>query len=203
MADITYEYADSKHSINSYDDILNTCLWIENALKMACKDIEIKEITTMISFYSSEMLYECKSIEEFKKYAFGKEIKLRDACIWVKDKTVWGAVSVYFSSRNPEFKISSSKESIISDTVFALKNELTPQGKQKEHIVVKHEDKSIHIGDGNAIVGSVIGQDNNVISKNQDVKKEKWYSKVAWNFIVPIIVGLVIIIISAWLGLES
>lgn len=203
MADITYEYIDNKHSINTYDDILTTCFWIENALKVSCKDIEIKEIIMMISFYSGEMLYECKSLEEFKKYAFGKEIRLRDACIWVKDKTVWGAVNVYFSSKNPEFKIASSKESLISDTVFALKNELTPQEKQKEHIIVKHEDKSIHIGDGNTIVGSVIGQDNKVVTENKDAKKDKWYSKITWKIIVPILVSLATMIIAAWLGLEN
>lgn len=203
MADITYEYADSKHSINSYDDILNTCLWIENALRVACKDIEIKGITTMISFYSAEMLYECNSIEEFKRYAFGKEIKLRDVCIWVKDKTVWSAVSVYLNRNSSNYKIVSSRESLISDTVFALKNELTPQENQKEHIVVKHEDKSIHIGDGNTIVGSVIGQDNKVVTENKDTKKDKWYSKITWKIIVPILVSLATMIIAAWLGLEN
>lgn len=203
MADITYEYIDNKHSINTYDDILTTCFWIENALKVACKDIEIKGITTMISFYSAEMLYECNSIEEFKRYAFGKEIKLRDVCIWVKDKTVWNAVSVYLNRNSSNYKIVSSRESLISDTVFALKNELTPQENQKEHIVVKHEDKSIHIGDGNTIVGSVIGQENKVVTENKDTKKDKWYSKITWKIIVPILVSLATMIIAAWLGLEN
>lgn len=58
-------------------------------------------------------------------------------------------------------------------------------------------DNSVKIGDRNTIQNSAIG-------KNAEIgqEKETAFSKIIWEIIIPIIVGLAIIIISLWLGLE-
>lgn len=73
----------------------------------------------------------------------------------------------------------------------------------KEVTSLKYENKSINIGNGNTITKSAIGYDNQVDNQIEETKTEKWYSKIAWNIVVPIIVGLAVIIIAAWLGLEN
>ncbi|CVI67902.1 hypothetical protein BN3660_01022 [Eubacteriaceae bacterium CHKCI004] len=52
----------------------------------------------------------------------------------------------------------------------------------------KVEDNSIHIGNGNKIKNSVIGKN---IKFDQDHVQEKWYHKLVWKLIVPIVVTVV------------
>lgn len=67
---------------------------------------------------------------------------------------------------------------------------------------VKIEDNSIHIGDGNTITGSSIGKNNEVNNVERD-KKERLSTKIIWQVIVPIIVGVAIVAICVWLGIQK
>lgn len=55
---------------------------------------------------------------------------------------------------------------------------------------------SINIGDNNKIVNSNIG--NNSKADN----KEKWYSRITWKIIVPIVVAVASATLLVWLGLK-
>ena len=71
---------------------------------------------------------------------------------------------------------------------------------------IKVEDNSVKIGDNNVVESSIVSAKNGgeIEQKINDVvSKDKWYSKIAWNFIVPIIVGVAIVAICVWLGLEN
>lgn len=71
---------------------------------------------------------------------------------------------------------------------------------------VKIEDGTINIGNDNTIESSVIGSNNERKIINNIGKKpntEKWYSKFTWNVVVPIIVGVTIVAICVWLGLQE
>jgi len=206
MADIKYEYSDKKHKLTTYDEIIDSYNWIVNAIKHVCKDIKIKEIACVISFFAGKMSYECKNLDEFKKYAFGKEIDLRDFCIFTRDESLWGSINVYAKYRNTEeqiYTISSYSEVLITDMVTALRTEAKPSEPHMIPVNVKIEDKSVHIGDGNTINQSIIGQNKTDSEKVGDQNKEKVGSKIFWNIIIPIIVGIVVIAIAVWLGLQN
>lgn len=63
----------------------------------------------------------------------------------------------------------------------------------------KKEDNSIHIGNGNKIKNSVIGQN---ITVEQDHTKEKWHQQLTWKLVVPIIVAVVAAALCVWLGIK-
>lgn len=63
----------------------------------------------------------------------------------------------------------------------------------------KKEDNSIHIGNGNKIKNSVIGQN---IKISQDHVEEKWYQKLTWKLIVPILVVVAGAALCFWLGIN-
>lgn len=59
-----------------------------------------------------------------------------------------------------------------------------------------YNDDSVSLGDKNTLKKNSI-----VCSQTEDEqKKEKWYSKITWKLIVPIIVGVAIATIGFWLG---
>ena len=63
----------------------------------------------------------------------------------------------------------------------------------------KKEDNSIHIGNGNKIKNSVIGQN---IKVEQEHTKEKWYQQLTWKLVVPIIVAVAAAALCVWLGIK-
>lgn len=73
----------------------------------------------------------------------------------------------------------------------------------KDVINMKYEDKSINIGDGNTIVDSAIGTNNKNNHNRASKNKESLFSKIIWKLVIPIIVGIAIVIILAWLGFEN
>lgn len=71
---------------------------------------------------------------------------------------------------------------------------------------IKVEDNSVKIGDNNVVESSVVSAKNSgeIEQKINDAgSKDKWYSKIAWNVIAPIIVGVAIVAICFWLGIQS
>mgnify|MGYP001169880932 CR=1 FL=1 len=65
--------------------------------------------------------------------------------------------------------------------------------------MVKKEDNSIHIGSNNKIKNSVIGQNAKVEKSNYD---EKWFEKITWKLVVPVVVIVVAAAVCLWLGLN-
>lgn len=71
---------------------------------------------------------------------------------------------------------------------------------------IKMEDNSVKIGDNNVVESSVVSAKNGgeIEQKINDAgSKDKWYSKIAWNIIAPIIVGVAVVTICVWLGIQS
>lgn len=73
----------------------------------------------------------------------------------------------------------------------------------KEISTMKYENKSINIGNGNEIVGSAIGYDNKAEIKTNGDNEEKLPSKIVWNVLVPIVVGVIVVAICVWLGIQK
>ena len=71
------------------------------------------------------------------------------------------------------------------------------------HKAETYVDNSVHIGDGNNIIGSAIGQNNSVTNGVEKSKEESLFAKISWKIIVPIIVIVVGAAICAWLGLKQ
>lgn len=205
MADITYNYIDKKHLLTSYDAVIDACSWIESALIFACKEKDIKGVSCYISFSSGAMSYQCHSLDEFKEYAFGKSFELKDLYIGLNDTSIFSVVSVFAKLKDEDiqgYTITSQNETIISNVVEALRTEakIIPQNSI-ETVNVNYEDNSIHIGDGTTITSSAIGQNNKI--ESTPPQKEKLPSKIIWNVIVPIVVGVVVVAVCVWLGLQS
>lgn len=71
---------------------------------------------------------------------------------------------------------------------------------------IKVENNSVKIGDNNVVESSVVSAKNSgeIEQKINDAgSKDKWYSKITWNVIAPIIVGVAIVAICFWLGIQS
>ena len=95
MAEIKYTYKDKKHRINSYDEIIRTYDWIRDALQFVFQDEKEVYIRCNIAFSTDEMSYECSSIDEFRKYAFGKVIDIKRILVYVTKDWVGSLVDVY------------------------------------------------------------------------------------------------------------
>lgn len=71
---------------------------------------------------------------------------------------------------------------------------------------IKVEDDSVKIGDNNVVESSIFSAKNSgeIEQKISNTEpKDKWYSKITWNIIVPIIVGVVVVAICVWLGIQN
>lgn len=209
MADIDYSYKDSIHTIGAYDDVLKTYNWICNAMSTVFKDRENLSFKCNIAFSSDEMSFECHSLNEFKKYAFGKNIEVKRLLIYVYEDRVGSLVGVfatYHEGEEQKFVISSKDEMLIINLRDALMTNNNAKTQQKENIVMKYEDNSVHIGDNNQISNSVVGVQNTADVKQKtevlENKKESFLSKTFWNFFIPILGAIIAAILLAWFGLK-
>lgn len=73
----------------------------------------------------------------------------------------------------------------------------------KEVSTMKYENNSINIGNGNEIVDSTIGFDNKVEAQNKKESQEKLPTKILWNIFVPIIVGVIVVALCVWMGIQN
>lgn len=210
MADIRFTYKDATHTINSYDEIISTYDWIRDAMRVVFQDREGLSLYCKVAFTSDEMSYECDSIDEFKKYAFGKSIAPNHMLVYVTQDWVASLISVFASYKKDaveqEFDLSSKDEMRIINLRDALRTCKKVEPKPKETVIMKIEDNSVHIGDNNQISGSVIGSKNTAEIKQEsetaEVKEEKWYSKTFWQIAIPLAVTILGAAICAWLGLN-
>ena len=162
MAEINYRYKDATHSINTYDEVLKTYHWICDAMRTIFEDREKLSFHCSVTFSSDEMSYECNSIEEFKKYAFGKSIEVNRLLVYVSENWVGSLVDVFATHHKDEafqeFVLSSKDEILIINLKEALlSNKKVEPQQTKETVIMKIEDNSIHIGDNNHISNSVVG----------------------------------------------
>lgn len=213
MADIDYTYIDSEHLLTSFDDVVSTVEWIKNAMKFVFVDKNKLSYRCTISFDAGELSYECHSLDEFKQYAFGKDIKVKVLRMFVTEDWVTPLIAVYAHNikfdEKQKYILSSKDEKMLVDLRTALKEKRNINSTNIATQVVmceKYEDSSIHIGNNNQISNSVIGSKNtvdieekNIVSEN---KEESLISKTFWQFFVPIAVGVIVVAIVVWLGLQ-
>jgi hypothetical protein len=156
------------------------------------------------------MSYECHSLDEFKKYAFGKNIEVKRLLIYVSENWVGSLISVfanyYKSEEQQEFVISSKDEMLIINLRGALLTNNDNEPKQIETVIMQIEDNSVHIGDNNQISNSVVGAKNitDVEQKTEvsEDKKESFLSKTFWQIFIPIAVCIIGALVVSWLDLE-
>ncbi len=66
---------------------------------------------------------------------------------------------------------------------------------------MKQENNSVKIGKKNKITNSVIGSYNQITNEDQQ-QSEKWYNKLFWKIIIPVVVGVAVAAICLWIGLK-
>ena len=202
MAEIHYIYEDNKHPLTSYEAVIDTCNWLETGLRNGCKGKDIRHCDYIISFSSGSVSYRCDSLDEFKKYAFGKTFEFESLYISVSEVYRTKTVSVFArleTDKPQRFSIKADDEVSISNVVAALKSGAPMSYEEK--ITIQYEDKSIHIGDGNTITGSIVGQNNTV--ENNSAPKESLFSKAFWNIAIPIACGVLVTALCLWFDLSK
>lgn len=209
MAEIKYTHKDAVHTIDSYDNIISTYEWIKNALRSVFQDEDGLYIHCSIAFAVDEMSYDCDSIEEFKKYAFGKTITPSRMLVYVSKDWLGSLMDVFASYHKDvdgqEFVLTAKDEMRVINLRHALQTSRKPEPR-KENVIVKIEDNSVHIGNNNQISNSVIGSKNTAEIEQETVvpehKEESFASKSFWEIIIPIIVGVVVVAICVAIGLD-
>lgn len=215
MADIKYHYTNHKYKINTYDNIVATNLWIENAFKYVLHEKGELEINTHIDFKFENTTYQCHSLDDFKKHAFNKQIECTNfyMSVCTRKNSFITLISVCASNLNTReteqsFTISSKDELLISNLRDALSNELKyePQILQTTSTApitqISYEDKSIHIHESN-ISNSSIGQANKTTISPETKNDEKWYKNLFWKLFIPIAVAIISAALCIWLGLNK
>ena len=213
MADIQCKYRTSEYTLNTFDDVLKTVYWIRDALRAVFQNYAELDSHCYITFDSGDLSYDCKSIDEFKQYAFGKEINIKTMSIGVSKNWSPSLISVYAHKQGvimeQEYVLSSTDEKLLVDLRGALhtkKKGLPMNSAQTIINCEKHEDNSVHIGNNNQITNSVIGSKNTAEIEQEiaapESNKESLASKIKWQIVVPIVVGLIIAAIAFYLGIN-
>lgn len=207
MAEITYNYKDSKNDLNTYDGAVAALESIYLAIDHEFKGKKDIRISSSIKFESDDSQYVCDSLDDFKKHAFGKKITLTEITIRISNKEFFLPAILtisydrFLSRKNGvfEYQIRSKDNVLIANIVGLLKKE-TDQTVYKTET---HIDNSVHIGNGNQIVGSAIGQNNSVTTETPKSKKESLLSKISWEIVVPLVLAILGAVICAWFELKG
>lgn len=108
---------------------------------------------------------------------------------------------------NPEFTIVEDIYAMFSNYCATLLDVTNAASRLKDYIDVpkevtamKYEDNSINIGDGNKLKNNNFRSNNTTI--NGVEAKDTIGSKIRWNFIIPIVVGVIIAAIAFYLGIN-
>lgn len=214
MADIQCKYKTSEYTLNTFDDVLKTVYWIRDALRAVFQNYAELDSHCYITFDSGDLSYDCKSIDEFKQYAFGKEINVKTMSIGISKNWYPSLISVYAHKQGvimeQEYVLSSTDEKLLVDLRDALhtkKKGLPMNSVQTIINCEKHEDNSVHIGDGNKISNSTIGSKNTIEAEveisNPALEKEKMVSKVFWQILIPVAVVVIGALVCIWLGIDA
>lgn len=213
MADITCKYRTSEYTLNTFDDVLKTIDWIRDALRVVFQNYQKLDSYCYITFDSGDLSYDCKSVEEFKQYAFGKEINVKTLSVGVSENWIITLITVHAHKQGvvteQEYVLSSKDEKLLVDLRDALKTKKKGIPLKPVHTIInceKHEDNSVHIGNNNQISNSVVGSQNTAEIEQETIapenKEESIASKSFWQIFVPILVIVVGAAICVWLGLN-
>lgn len=211
MADISYKFRDNEHRIDSYDNVVSTYDWIRDALRFVFEEQGDLTLSCVIFFDSENMSYECKSIDEFKKYAFGKTIRVKTMTASVSKNWIQTLVSIYANrssgSEEQEFILSSKDEMLVISLRDALLAKKKASPRPQPPTVIQYEDNSVHIGNGNKISNSTIGSKNAIVAEceisNPAPEKEKLASKLFWQILIPVAVVVIGALVCIWLGIDT
>lgn len=211
MADISYKFRDNEHRIDSYDNVVSTYDWIRDALRFVFEAQSDLTLSYVIFFDSEDMSYECKSIDEFKKYAFGKTICVKTMTAFVSKNWIQTLVSIYANrssgSEEQEFILSSEDEMLVISLRDALLARKKASPRPQPPAVIQYEDNSVHIGNGNKISNSTIGSKNAIVAEceisNPAPEKEKLASKLFWQILIPVAVVVIGALVCIWLGIDT
>lgn len=214
MADIQCKYRTAEYTLNSFDDVLKTVNWIRDALMAVLQNYAELDSHCYITFDSGDLSYDCKSIDEFKQYAFGKEINVKTMSIGVSKNWIASLITVHAVKHGvvteQEYTLSSTKEKLLVDLRDALQAKKKGLPLVSTPIVInceKHEDNSVHIGDGNKISNSTIGSKNTIETEcevsNPAPEKEKLVSKVFWQILIPVAVVVIGALVCIWIGIDA
>lgn len=158
MADIKCKYRTSEYTLNTFDDVLKTVDWIRDALRAVFQNREKLDSHCYITFDSGDLSYDCKSVDEFKQYAFGKEINVKTLSVGVSENWIISLITVHAHKQGvvteQEYVLSSTDEKLLVDLRDALKTKKKGITLNSVHTVInceKHEDNSVHIGNNNQI----------------------------------------------------
>jgi len=209
MAEIKYTYKDVVHTIDSYDNIISTYDWLKEALRAVFQDEDGLNIRCVIAFTVDKMSYDCDSIEEFKKYAFGKAIIPSWMLVYASKDRVGSLMDVFAAyhreANGQEFVLTAKDEMRVINLRDALRTCKKPEPKS-ESVTVKIEDSSVYIGNNNQIFNSVIGSKNTAEIEQEiavsEGNKESLFLKIKWKIVVPIVVGVIIAAITSYLGIN-
>lgn len=213
MADITCKYRTSEYTLNTFDDVLITIDWIRDALRAVFQNYQKLNSYCYITFDSGDLSYDCKSVDEFKQYAFGKEINVKTLSVGVSENWIISLITVHAHKQGvvaeQEYVLSSTDEKLLVDLRDALNTKKKVIPLNPVHTIInceKREDNSVHIGNNNQISNSVIGSKNTAEIEQETVttenKEESIASKSFWQIFVPILVIVVGAAICVWLGLN-
>lgn len=213
MADIKYKYRTAEYTLNTFDDVLKTVDWIRDALRAIFQNYEELESYCFIKFDAGDLSYDCKSMDEFKKYAFAKEIIVKTLSVGVSENWITTMISVHAYEQGidaeQEYVLSSTDEKLLVDFRDALKSKKKGIPLNYSQTIInceKHEDNSVHVGNNNQISNSVIGTNNTAKIEQKNVvpeyREESVASKSFWQIFVPILVIVAGAAICVWLGLN-
>lgn len=211
MADISYKYRDNEHSIDSHDNVVSTYEWISDALRFVFDGRIDLTLNCVITFDSEDMSYECGSIDEFKKYAFGKTIRVKTMTAYISENWFQTLVSIYANhssgSEQQEFILSSKDEMMVIGLRDALLTKKKSPPRPQPSTVIQYEDNSVHIGDDNKISNSTIESKSTIVAayeiSNPAPEKEKLVSKLFWQILIPVAVVAIGALVCTWLGIDT
>lgn len=114
---------------------------------------------------------------------------------------------------NPEFKMVEDIYAMFGDYCATLWDVTNAASRLKDYIdipkevtAMKYENNSVNIGNNNRINSSVIGSKNSAEIEQEiavpEGNKESLASKIKWQIVVPIVVGLIIAAIAFYLGIN-
>jgi len=224
MATISCSF-ESKYSMDSYEDMIKTYSWLKNCLEYVFLDVENLKISESFSFRAGKIEFNCSSLNELKENAFGHEIQ--PLTLVVHAMNGYEYLGGFFTRRNPEqdfqeISLTSENKSNFISIQESLKFD---EGTIAQKFSAKKTEQSVTITNcninsdlqivnqahvSNANVNQANGSNANVnqASNNQTntittfgekTTKVHWYSKLFWQILIPIGVGVAIIAISLWL----
>lgn len=146
----------------------------------------------------------CQSVELFRKVGVRAVENSDDnkKCFKLSEDGYWHDYG------NPEFHVVEDIYATFGDYCASLWDITNAASRLKDYInipeeitTMKYENNSINIGNNNKIKKSNFHSQNKEVN-SQTTTNERISSKVFWNIFIPIAVGVIVVAICVWLGLQ-